>query len=144
MKTNKHNTLLLVQTKGFVRAKDLVQQFLYSPGTARSYLSYLKRQDLLARTPQGHILTERGGTRLQYFDVVGCGHPACPLCDKKRGHFTCPRCGYELPMKEARILPERDFFVVVRHAGVYCPRCLVLLFSEAQALLLKIPRQAIA
>ena len=61
MKTNKHQTLILVHTKGRVQAKDLVQQFGYSPGTARSYLSYLKRQDLLARTGQGHVFTERGG-----------------------------------------------------------------------------------
>jgi hypothetical protein len=43
-----------------------------------------------------------------------------------------------LPTKAARILSERDFFVVVRHAGVYCPRCLKLLFPEEQAQLLKI------
>jgi hypothetical protein len=139
MKTNKHQTLILVHTKGRVQAKDLVQQFGYSPGTARSYLSYLKRQGLLARTGQGHVFTERGWARLQYFDVAGCGHPACPLCDKKAGYFTCARCGYQLPTKEARILPARDFLLVCRHAGVYCPRCLKLLFTEPQALLLKIP-----
>ena len=142
MKTNKHQTLLLVRTKGGVQAKDLVRQFGYSPGTARSYLSYLKRQDLLARTGQGHVLTGRGWTRLQYFNVAGCGHPACPLCDKKAGYFTCSRCGYQLPIKEARILPERDFLLVCRHAGVYCPRCLRLLFTEPQAQLLKIPKAA--
>ena len=139
MKTNKHQTLILVHTRGHVQAKDLVQQFGYSPGTARSYLSYLKRQDLLARTGQGHVFTERGWARLQHFDVAGCGHPACPLCDKKAGYFTCARCGYQLPTKEARILPERDFLLVCRHAGVYCPRCLKLLFTEPQAQLLKIP-----
>jgi len=106
MKTNKHQTLILVHTKGSVQAKHLVEQFGYSSGTARSYLSYLKRQDLLARIGQGHVLTERGGARLRYFDVAGCGHP--------------------------------DFLVLVRHAGVYCPRCLKLLFPEAQAQLLKI------
>ena len=142
MKTNKHQTLLLVRTKGGVQAKDLVRQFGYSPGTARSYLSYLKRQDLLARTGQGHVFTERGWARLQYFNVAGCGHPACPLCDKKAGYFTCTRCGYQLPTKEARILPERDFLLVCRHAGVYCPRCLKLLFTEPQAQLLKIPKAA--
>ena len=138
MKTNKHQTLILVHTKGSVQAKHLVEQFGYSSGTARSYLSYLKRQDLLARIGQGHVLTERGGARLRYFDVAGCGHPACPLCDKKAGHFTCPRCGYQLPVKDARIWPKQDFLVLVRHAGVYCPRCLKLLFPEAQAQLLKI------
>ena len=142
MKTNKHQTLLLVRTKGGVQAKDLVRQFGYSPGTARSYLSYLKRQDLLARTGQGHVFTERGWARLQYFDVAGCGHPSCPLCDKKAGYFTCSRCGYQLPTKEARILPERDFLLVCRHAGVYCPRCLKLLFTETQAQLLKMPKAA--
>ena|ERR1022692_1909201 len=142
MKTNKHQTLILVYTKGGVHAKDLVQQFGYSPGTARSYLSYLKRQDLLTRIGQGHVLTERGGARLQYFDVAGCGHPACPLCDRKAGSFTCSRCGYQLPIKEARMLPERDFLLVCRHAGVYCPRCLKLLFTEPQAQLLKIPKAA--
>ena len=142
MKTNKHQTLLLVRTNGHVQAKDLVRQFGYSPGTARSYLSYLKRQDLLARIGQGHVFTERGWVRLQYFDMAGCGHPACPLCDKKAGYFTCSRCGYQLPIKEARILPERDFLLVCRHAGVYCPRCLRLLFTEPQAQLLKISRAA--
>jgi DeoR-like helix-turn-helix domain len=142
MKTNKHQTLLLVRTNGHVEAKDLVRQFGYSPGTARSYLSYLKRQDLLARTGQGHVFTERGWDRLQYFNVAGCGHPACPLCDKKAGYFTCSRCGYQLPTKEAQILPERDFLQVYRHAGVYCPRCLKLLFTEPQAQLLKIPKAA--
>ncbi len=139
MKTNKHLTLTLVYTQGHVQAKDLVQRFGYSSGTARSYLSYLKRQDLLARIGQGHVFTERGRARLQYFDVAGCGHPPCPLCDKKAGHFNCSRCGYQLPTKEARILPQRDFLLVCRHAGVYCPRCLKLLFTESQAILLKIP-----
>jgi hypothetical protein len=142
MKTNKHQTLLLVRTNGHIQAKDLVRQFGYSPGTARSYLSYLKRQDLLARIGQGHVFTERGWDRLQYFDMAGCGHPACPLCDKKAGYFTCSRCGYQLPTREARILPERDFLLVCRHAGVYCPRCLKLLFTEPQAQLLKISKAA--
>ena len=142
MKTNKHQTLLLVRTNGHVQAKDLVRQFGYSPGTARSYLSYLKRQDLLTRIGQGHVFTERGWERLQYFNVAGCGHPACPLCDKKAGYFTCSRCGYQLPTKEARVLPERDFLLMYRHAGVYCPRCLKLLFTEPQAQLLKIPKAA--
>jgi hypothetical protein len=141
MKTNKHQTLFLVHTKGGIQTTDVVQQFRYSPGTARSYLSYLKRQDLLARTGQGHVLTERGEARLHYFEVAGCGHPACPLCDKKAGYFTCCLCGYQLPTKEARILPERDFLVVLQHAGVYCPRCLKLLFIEGQAQLFKIPQE---
>jgi len=57
VKTNKHQTLLLVKQNGFVQAKDIVDQFDYSPATARSYLSYLTRQDLLERTVQGHVLT---------------------------------------------------------------------------------------
>jgi hypothetical protein len=38
------------------------------------------------------------------------------------------------------MLPERDFLLVCRHAGVYCPRCLKLLFTEPHAQLLKIPK----
>jgi len=142
MKTNKHQTLLLVATQQGVQSHDLVRQFDYSPGTARSYLSYLKRQDLVTRIGQGHILTVRGRTRLQYFEVAGCGDPACPRCQGKAGSFTCPRCGYQLPIQKARILPKRDFFFVVRRsAGVYCPRCLKPLFNENQAQLLKIPQE---
>ena len=142
MKTNKHQTLRLVDGKRGVQAKDLVHHFGYSPGTARSYLSYLGRQDLLERIGQGHVLTDRGRTRLQYFEVAGCGDPACPLCEGKAGYFTCPRCGYQLFTKEARILPERDFLIVRRHAGVYCPRCQKFLFPEEQARWLHIPNEA--
>ena len=141
MKTNKHHTLRLVQKQGTVRARDLVQQFDYSPATARSYLSYLSRQDLLARATMGHNLTAKGAERLQYFDVAGCPRPDCLLCEGKTGSYTCPRCGYQIPAKEARILPELDFLVVVRHAGVYCPWCLKLIFSEAQALQLGLPKE---
>lgn len=49
MKTNKCQTLLLVKAKQEVRAKDLVYAFGHSAPTARSYLSHLKRQDLLKR-----------------------------------------------------------------------------------------------
>jgi hypothetical protein len=45
-------------------------------------------------------------------------------------------------MKEARILPERDFLVVVRHPAVYCPQCFKLIFTESQAVLLGIPKEA--
>jgi hypothetical protein len=31
---------------------------------------------------------------------------------------------------------------VRRHAGVYCPRCLKLIFYEEQARLLRIPQEA--
>jgi len=143
MKTNKHYTLRLVQKQGRLRAQDLVDQFGYSPATARSYPSYLKGQDLLERSTTGHTLTIKGTTRLQHFDVAGCPHPDCPLCKSKAGSFTCQLCGYQMPAKEARILPERDFLVVVRHAGVYCPWCMKLIFSESQALLLGIPKEGL-
>jgi hypothetical protein len=134
MKTNKHQTLLLVKGKESVRAKDIVEQFYYSPGTARSYLSYLARQGMLERTGMGYILTEKGENRLQFFDVQGCGNLDCPLCQsKKAGYVSCPRCEYQLPKAKAKILPEWDFLLGVRHAGVYCPLCQKLLFTEEQA-----------
>jgi len=142
VKTNKHQTLLLVKTKLAVRAKDLVEAFGYSAPTARSYLSHLKRQELLERKSAGHALTEKGRTRLQFFDVSGCTDVACPLCQRKTGSLTCPRCAYQMPNAQARILPKQDFLVVVRHAGVYCPRCWKPLFSEAQAQLMGIPKEA--
>ena len=142
MKTNKHQTLLLVKARQAVRAKDLVHAFGYSAPTARSYLSHLKRQDLLARLSAGHVLTEKGRNRLQFFDVSGCADVACPSCQRKSGFITCPRCAYQIPNMQARILPTQDFLVVVRHAGVYCPRCWKSLLSEAQALLMGIPKEA--
>jgi predicted methyltransferase len=143
MKTNKHQTLLLVKTKQTVRARDLVHAFGYSAPTARSYLSHLKQQELLARRERGHVLTDKGRTRLQFFDVSGCADAACPLCQRKTGALTCPRCDYQMPKEQVRILPEKDFlFVVVRHAGVYCPRCWKLLLSEAQAQLMDLPTEA--
>jgi hypothetical protein len=142
MKTNKHQTLLLVKAKQAVRARDLVQAFGYSAPTARSYLSHLKRQDLLERFSAGHVLTETGRTRLQFFDVSGCADPACPLCQRKTGFMTCPRCAYRMPHTQARILPTQDFLIVVRHAGVYCPRCWKPLLSETQAHLMGIPKEA--
>jgi predicted methyltransferase len=142
MNTNKHQTLLLVKAKQAVRAKDLVHAFGYSAPTARSYLSHLKRQDLLERIASGHVLTDKGRTRLQYFDVSGCADAACPLCQTKTGFLTCPRCEYHLSKQQARIRPEQDFLVVVRHAGVYCPRCWKLLLSEAQARLMGVRTEA--
>ncbi len=89
MKTNKHQTLLLVKDRHAVRAKDIVNQFNYSSGTARSYLSYLSRDGLLERTSLGYELSEKGKERLQYFDAMGCGSFDCPLCvTKKAGHYT--------------------------------------------------------
>ena len=108
MKTNKHQTPLLVKAKQAVRAKDLVQAFGYSAPTARSYLSHLKRQELLERIISGHALTDKGRTRLQFFDVRGCTDPACPLCQRKTGSLTCPRCAYRMPNAHARILPKRE------------------------------------
>lgn len=142
MKTNKHLTLLLVKAKQTVRAKDLVEAFGYSSPAARSYLSHLKRQDLLERIRAGHALTEKGRTRLQFFDVSGCTDVACPLCQRKTGFHTCPRCAYQIPNAQARILPKQDFLVMVRHAGVYCPRCWKPLLSEVQAHLMGIPKEA--
>ena len=142
MKTNKHQTLLLIKSKQSVRAQDLVQAFGYSAPTARSYLSHLKRQDLLERIMSGHVLTEKGRTRLQFFDVGGCTDPTCPLCQRKTGYITCPRCTYQMPHTQARILPTQDFLVMIRHAGVYCPRCWKSLLSETQAHLMGIPREA--
>jgi hypothetical protein len=142
MKTNKHLTLLLVKAKQTVRAKDLVEAFGYSAPTARSYLSHLKRQELLERVNVGYTLTEKGRTRLQFFGVSGCTAPACPLCQHKTGALTCPRCAYQMPNTHARILPTLDFLVVVRHAGVYCPRCWKSLLSETQAQLMGIPKEA--
>ena len=133
---------MLVKTKQPVRAKDLVQAFGYSAPTARSYLSHLKRQELLARIMSGHVLTEKGRTRLQFFDVSGCSDPVCPLCQRKTGFMTCPRCAYQMPNTQARILLTQDFLVMVRHAGVYCPRCWKPLLSEAQAQLMGIPKEA--
>jgi hypothetical protein len=49
---------------------------------------------------------------------------------------------YQMPNTQARILPTQDFLVVVRHAGVYSPRCLKPLLSETQATLMGIPTEA--
>jgi predicted methyltransferase len=141
MKTNKHQTLLLVRKQGGVHSRDVVQHFGYSRGTARSYLSYLKRQGLLERVGTSYTLTERGINRLQYFEVAGCADAGCPLCQGKKGYLDCTSCGCQIPKREARILKERDFFFVVRHRGVYCPECSHLIFSEAQARLLGIPEE---
>ncbi|MEJ2323438.1 MAG: DeoR family transcriptional regulator [Nitrospirota bacterium] len=142
MKTNKHLTLLLMNKNEGVRSQDIVKQFDYSPGTARSYLSYLGRQGLLERTPRGYILTIKGKDRLQFFEVTGCGNPDCPLCESKKAkYFTCPMCEYQLSKSKARISPEWDFLLGVRHAGVYCPLCQKLLFTEAHAQLIGIPKE---
>ncbi len=142
MKTNKHQTLLLARNKEGVTSRDIVAEFDYSPGTARSYLSHLARQGVIEKSGMKYILSEKGDLRLRFFDTVGCGLSDCPLCqNKKAGHFTCPRCDYQLPKEEARILPEWDFFLGVRRAGVYCPDCEKLLFTEEQAQRLNILKE---
>jgi hypothetical protein len=47
-----------------------------------------------------------------------------------------------MPNTQARILPEQDFLVMIRHAGVYCLRCWKPLLSETQAQLMGIPKEA--
>ncbi len=142
MKTNKHLTLSLVRDKEIIRARDIVEQFGYTPDTARSYLSYLARNGMLERTGRGYVLTDKGKERLEYFDALGCSSFDCPLCmEKKANHFTCPDCGHEIPKKEARIQPEKEnpFFKI--HAGVYCPECGEQIFDEKKALLLGIQKE---
>jgi hypothetical protein len=138
MKTNKHQTLLLVREQRAVHSRDLLLHFRYAPGTARSYLSYLRRQGLLEKVGASYVLTEKGQDRLHFFDVSGCGNISCPLCQGKQGHLTCPNCGNQMAKRTARILKKKDFWFVVRHPGVYCDYCLKLVFSEAQARLLGI------
>ncbi len=129
MKTNKHQTLLLVHDKTAVDSRDVVRHFGYSPGTARSYLSYLGRQGLLERMGSGYGLTRKGQDRLHFFDVSGCADPACPLCRGKKGYLTCPHCGHQMAKRTARIRKEKDYFFVVRHPGLFAAtKCLGLIF----------------
>jgi hypothetical protein len=65
MKTNKHQTLLLVKARRST-GEGSGACFGYSAPTARSYLSHLKRQDLLERLSAGHVLTEKGRNRLNF------------------------------------------------------------------------------
>ena len=120
-----------------------MQAFGYSAPTVRSYLSHLKRQELLARISAGHVLTEEDRIRLRFFDLGGCADVACPSCQRKSGCIPCPRCAYQLPNAQARISPTQVFWVVARHAGVYCPRCWKSLLNEAQAQLMGIPKEAV-
>lgn len=46
-----------------------------------------------------------------------------------------------MPKQKAKILKKRDFLFAVRHPGVYCPRCLKLIFTEGQAELLGVPKE---
>jgi len=138
MKTNKHQTLQLVKKERAVHSRDLVENFNYSPGTARSYLSYLGRQGLLERMGPGYRLSDKGRDRLSHFEVFGCQDIDCPLCQGKIGYLTCPHCKHQMSRDKAKILKKRDFLVVVRHPGVYCDNCFKLIFSETQAELLGI------
>ncbi len=141
MKTNKHQTLLFIQRKGGVKARDIAEQFGYTPATARSYLSYLARQDLLERRGAGYVLTEKGQEGLKHFEVMGCERPDCPLCQGKAGYLTCPRCGYQLPQKKARFRPEQNFLLVSRPAGVHCSICQSLILTEEQARLIRVKEE---
>ena len=133
MKTNKHKTLLLANKIQPLHARHLVEHFDYAPGTARSYLSHLRRQGLLERARGGYQLTKKGHQRIRYFDVFGCARPACPFCKGKSGHLTCPSCGFRISKQEARMTKEKDYFLVVRHAGVYCDRCSAVILDELHA-----------
>lgn len=93
MKTNKHKNLLLARDRRTVHSRDLVHRFDYSPGTARSYLSHLGRQGLLERVNGHYELTKKGRERVCYFEICGCTHRSCPLCQGKMGVLTCPKCG---------------------------------------------------
>jgi hypothetical protein len=141
VKTNKHKTLQLIRRQGTAHSKDLVRHFGYGPGTARSYLSHLRRQGLLEQVAGGYELTAKGILRVRYFDVLGCAGITCPLCKGKAGYLTCPSCGHRISKKDAKISKERDFLLVLRHAGVYCDRCATLIVDEAQAQLLGIARE---
>lgn len=133
MKTNKHQTLLLVKAKGAAQARDVVQAFKYTPGTARSYLAHLGRQDLLQRTIEGHILTTKGKNRLQFFEVAGCANPDCPRCQGKAGSFTCPTCGCMVQKDNARLKASWETVFFKREAGVFCQVCQAQMFTEEQA-----------
>lgn len=133
MKTNKHQTLFLVRQKRVVHARHLVQAFKYTPGTARSYLAHLGRQNLLQRTEAGHTLTTKGVNRLQFFEVAGCSDPACPRCEGKVGFYTCQTCGWKLPKGNARLKVATETVFYKRDAGVYCRICQGQMFTEEQA-----------
>ena len=133
MKTNKHQTLAFVKQKGAVVARDIVDQFQYSPATARSYLAYLNRQSLLQRISVGHVLTGKGETRLHFFEVMGCSHPECIRCERNAGYYTCPTCRHQLLLNKAHLQPVWDTPFFKRAAGVYCSVCQGQIVSEAQA-----------
>ena len=43
--------------------------------------------------------------------------------------------------QKARISKEKDYFLVLRHAGVYCDQCSVLILDDAQARQLGIAKE---
>ena len=140
MKTNKHKTLRLARKLRSIHSRDLVGRFDYSPGTARSYLSLLARQGLLERVDGRYELTQKGHGRVRHFDVFGCTHRACPLCQGKLGFLTCPKCESRVLKQNARIRRKRDLFFVLRPA-VYCNECSALILDEVQARQLGIPTE---
>jgi hypothetical protein len=133
IKTNKHRTLVLAKKNQPLHARHLGMHFGYAPGTARSYLSHLGRQGLLEPVRGGYALTKKGHDRIRYFDIFGCSRPGCPYCKGKIGYVTCPSCGNRISKREARICKEKDFFLLVRHAGVYCDGCSALILDSVQA-----------
>jgi hypothetical protein len=141
MKTNKHKTLLLARRTQPLHSRHLTSHFAYAPGTARSYLSHLARQGLLERMTGGYRLTKKGHDRISYFDIFGCGRPGCPYCTGKSGYLTCPKCGKRMSKQKARISKEKDYFLVRRHAGVYCDRCSALILDDVQARQVGIARE---
>jgi hypothetical protein len=139
MKTNKHRTLLLAKSQGTITSRDLTRKYEYSPGTARSYLSHLGRQGLLARDNGKYALTERGHSRIRYFAILGCRRPGCPHCLGKLGHLTCPNCEHRIPSKQAKIRKQKDYLLAVRPAGVYCEHCSAMILDKGHAKRLGIP-----
>jgi len=139
MKTNKHRTLLLTKSQGTITSRDLTRKYEYSPGTARSYLSHLWRQGLLARDNGKYALTEKGHSRIRYFAIFGCRRQGCPLCLGKLGHLTCPNCEHRIPRKQAKIRKQQDYLLLVRPDGVYCERCSAMILDKAHAKRLGIP-----
>lgn len=133
MKTNKHKTLRFARKLQIIHSRDLIRRFDYSPGTARSYLSHLGRQGLLGRVNGHYELTKKGHERVRYFDLFGCTHRACPLCQGKMGFLTCPNCGCRVLKQKATVRKKRDLFFVLRRAGVYCDKCSAMILDEAQA-----------
>lgn len=56
-------------------------------------------------------------------------------CNHSKAHTL------QRPKREVKILKEKNFLLVVRHKGVYCDRCLKLIFNESQARLLGITEE---